>query len=192
MSTKVKGVFAHLDCLMTGIDRLQRAGFEDLGVAAPLPRHEIEEALFKGRPSPVRWWTLLGGATGACLGFTIASLTGIDWPMAVVGGKPIVGVPPNVVITFESMVLLGGLVTLAGMFYHCRLPGNDTDEELCDARFTDDHFGLVVRGAPGAKGTEAAEILRGAGAIEVSGASSGAPQGSPIAAAEDSNSSVEG
>ena len=191
MSTNVKGVFAHLDCLMTGIDRLQRAGFEDLGVAAPLPRHEIEEALFKGRPSPVRWWTLLGGASGACLGFTIASLTGTDWPMAVVGGKPIVSVPPYVVITFECMVLLGGLATLAGMFFHCRLPGNDTDEELCDARFSDDHFGVVVRGASGPKGAEAADILRGAGAIEVSGASSGGPQGVPSTTPE-SNSSVEG
>jgi len=184
MSANVKGVFAHLDCLMTGIDRLQRAGFKDLGVAAPLPRHEIEEAIYGGRPSPVRWWTLAGGATGATLGFTIASLTGVDWPMTVVGGKPIVAVLPYVILTFESMVLLGGLVTLAGMFYHCRIPFSDAEEELCDARFSDDHFGLVVR-SPG-DASKAAEILRGAGAVEVSGAPGGpatAPAPAPAAPA---------
>ncbi len=173
MSANVKGVFAHLDCLMTSIDRLQKAGFKDLGVATPLPRHEIEEALYGGRPSPVRWWTLVGGASGATLGFTIASLTGVDWPMTVVGGRPIVGVLPYVILTFECMVLLGGLVTLAGMFYHCRIPFSDADEELCDARFSDDHFGIVVRSPNDA--SQAAEILRGAGAIEVSGAPGGAP-----------------
>lgn len=178
MSGNVKGVFAHLDCLMTGIDRLQKAGFKDLGVATPLPRHEIEEVLYKGRPpSPVRWWTLVGGASGATLGFTIASLTGVDWPMTVVGGRPIVGVLPYVILTFECMVLLGGLVTLAGMFYHCRIPFSDTDEELCDARFSDDHFGIVVR-SPG-DASQAADILRGAGAVEVSGAPGG---GTPAAA----------
>ncbi len=180
-TSNVKGVFAHLDCLMTGIDRLQKAGFKDLGVATPLPRHEIEEALYGGRPSPVRWWTLVGGASGATLGFTIASLTGVDWPMTVVGGRPIVGVLPYVILTFECMVLLGGLVTLAGMFYHCRIPFSDADTELCDARFSDDHFGIVVR-SPG-DASQAAEILRGAGAVEVSGApGGGAPAAAPTPA----------
>jgi hypothetical protein len=184
MRGNVKGVFAHLDCLMTGIDRLQRAGFKDLGVATPLPRHEIEEALYGGRPpSPVRWWTLVGGVSGATLGFTIASLTGVDWPMTVVGGRPIVAVLPYVILTFECMVLLGGLVTLAGMFYHCRIPFSDTDEELCDARFSDDHFGIVVR-SPG-DASQAAEILRGAGALEVSGApEGGAPAAAPTPAVQ--------
>ena len=71
MSTNIKGVFAHLDCLLTGIDRLEKAGYDNMIVASPLPRHEIEEIMYKGKPSPVRWWTLIGGVIGACLAFVL-------------------------------------------------------------------------------------------------------------------------
>jgi molybdopterin-containing oxidoreductase family membrane subunit len=170
MSSRVKGVFAHLDCFITGIDRLKKAGFSDMEVASPLPRHEIEEVLYEGRPSPVRWWTLVGGITGGSLGFTLAALTGVDWPMAVVGGKPIVSVPPYIIITFECTVLLGALATLLALMFHCRLPFSAVPEELQDDRFSNDMFGVVVQSS---RGSEVAEILKGAGAVEVLGDTGG-------------------
>ena len=54
----IKGVFAHLDCLVEGIDQLKQAGLDDFIVTSPLPRHEIEEQIYCGKPSPVRWFTL--------------------------------------------------------------------------------------------------------------------------------------
>ena len=167
MSTNVKGVFAHLDCLMTGIDRLEKAGFKDMIVAAPLPRHEIEEAIYKGEPSPVRWWTLIGGILGGCVGFILSSLTALDWPMVIPGGKPLVAIPPYIVIVFECTVLFGGIATFLGMLYYCRLPTMSMEVEICDPRFSDDHFGLVLKDVAEDKRAEAASILAGAGAIEV-------------------------
>ena len=167
MSANVKGVFAHLDCLLTGIDRLERAGFKDIIVAAPLPRHEIEEAIYKGEPSPVRWWTLSGGLLGGTLGFTLSSLAALDWPMAIPGGKPLVAIPPYIVIVFECTVLFAGIATLLGMLYYCRLPTKSMEVEICDPRFSDDHFGLVLKDVEEARRAEAASILSGAGAIEV-------------------------
>ena len=62
----VKSVFAHLDCLVDGIDALQKADINDFTVTAPLPRHEIEELIYKGKPSPVRWFTLCGAIFYLC------------------------------------------------------------------------------------------------------------------------------
>ncbi|MCB9745919.1 MAG: DUF3341 domain-containing protein [Alphaproteobacteria bacterium] len=169
MSSNVKGVFPHLDNLLTAIGRLRKAGFNDFTVASPLPRHEIEEAIYEGRPSPIRWWTLTGALIGGTGGFTLSSLASAVWPMALPGGKPVVSVPPFVVITFECTVLIGGLVTLLGLIYHCRLPSFDLDVEVQDPRYTLDRFGLVVHGVTGAKASEVSELLNGAGAEEVSG-----------------------
>ena len=167
MNANVKGVFKHLDLLVNGIDRLQKAGFGQMQVAAPLPRHEIEELLYKGRPSPVRWWTMMGGITGATGGFLLASLASAVWPMALPGGKPIVSIPPFMIIVFECTVLLGGLCTLLGLLYHCRLPPIGLSSDLKDPRYSLDCFGVVLEGLGEEDRKKAGDILRDAGAIEV-------------------------
>ena len=56
--SNVKAIFSHLDCLVDAIDGVKSAGHADFAVTAPLPRHEIEELIYEGEPSPVRWFTL--------------------------------------------------------------------------------------------------------------------------------------
>ncbi len=168
-STNVKAVYAHIDALVNGISQTREAGFADqMVVSTPFPRHDIEHAIYpEGRPSPVRWWTLAGGMAGAIFGLLVSSLTSIDWPMTIPGGKPVVSFPPEVVIIFECMVLWGGLATLLGLIYHCRLPSFGLPVELHDPRFSDDHFGIVVQGVD-AKGQQTLKgIFEGTGAIEV-------------------------
>jgi hypothetical protein len=63
---------------------------------APAPNHEIDAALGPG-VSPVRVFTLLGGILGCVLGFALPIYTARDWPL-ITGGKPIVAIPPFVVI----------------------------------------------------------------------------------------------
>ncbi len=174
--SNVKAVFAHLDALINGIDRVKKAGYGDrLVVSTPMPRHDIEEALYHDRPpSPIRWWTLAGGSAGACFGFIVSALTSIDWPMTLPAGKPVVSVPPFVIIVFECMVLWGGLATLLGLIYHCRLPSFGLAPELSDPRYTDDKFGILVEGVDAEGQDELKAILEGAGAIEV--VSSGATE----------------
>ena len=170
MSTtiRVKGVYSHLDCLLTGIERLKKAGFRGYDVVAPLPRHEIEEAVYEGRPSPVRWWTLTGGMTGITGGLLIASLTHAQWPMINPGGKPVVSLPPFAVIMFESTIMCAGLATFAGLIVHCGLPSFWLDEGIADPRVSDASFSIVFTRAAAADSDRIQEILRGSGAIEVS------------------------
>jgi hypothetical protein len=166
-TVRVKAVYAHLDSMLTGIDRLKKAQFSGFSTAAPLPRHEIEEIVYEGQPSPVRWWTLTGGITGITIAVLLQSLTHSDWPMINPGGKPVVALPPFAIVMFECTVLLGSLFTLLGFFVHAGLPSFFLDKSVQDPRWTDDKFGIVFANANAADAPRIVEILKASGASEV-------------------------
>lgn len=166
-TTRIKAVYGHLDLFLTGIDRLKKAGIVGWDVAAPLPRHEILDIVYEGRPSPVRWWTLTGAVSGLTGGFLLASLTAAQWPMINPGGKPVVSLPAYTIIMFESTILLGALVTGLGMIIHTGLPGFFLDKSLKDPRFSDDKFGIVFTRAMESDADRIKRILEESGAIEV-------------------------
>ncbi len=164
---RIKAIYGHLDALLTGIDRLKRGGFKGFQVMAPLPRHEIEEAVWEGRPSPVRWWVLAGALTGMTVGFLLPSLTAMQWPMANPGGKPVVSLPAYAIIMFECTILFGSLFNFTGMVVHCGLPAFFLDESIQDPRVTDASFGIVFTQANAADEAKIKQILQSSGAVEV-------------------------
>lgn len=165
----IKGVYQHLDCLVNGIHALKQSGFRDMTVLTPFPRHEVEELLYEGEPSPVRWFTLCGGVLGATLAFTMTALMSANWPMIIPGGKPLVSVPPFVVITFEGMILWGSLFTFMGLLVMCRLPARGLPAAVEDPRFSNDHFGIVLERVGAQDEARVKAILEHSGAVEVSG-----------------------
>jgi molybdopterin-containing oxidoreductase family membrane subunit len=164
---RIKATYAHLDTLLTGIDRLKRADIDGYTVIAPIPRHEIEEMVYEGRPSPVRWWTLFGAVSGLTFGFLLPALTAAQWPMINPGGKPVVSLPPYIIIMFECTILFGGLFTLLGLIVHAGLPAISLDRSVQDPRYGDDKFGIVFTDANPELVEEIDEILRKSGAVEV-------------------------
>jgi hypothetical protein len=164
---RIKGVYNHLDCLITGIERLKHAGIRDFEVLAPCPRHEIEELMYEGRPSPVRWWTLTGAISGITTGFLLTSLTHAQWPMINPGGKPVVSLPPFAVIMFECTILFGALFTFAGLVFHSGLPSFFLDKALQDPRATDASFIIVFTKAPNKDKDRITDMLSSSGAVEV-------------------------
>ena len=164
---RIKAVYSHLDCLLTGIDRLKGAGITGFTVQAPLPRHEIEEIMYEGRPSPVRWWVLTGAIIGMMTGFALTSLTSAAWPMINPGGKPVVSIVPFTVILFECTILFGSLANFAGMMFHCGLPSFGLDRSLQDPRMTDASFGITFTEAPYAEREHILSLLNGTGAVEI-------------------------
>ncbi len=165
--TRVKGIYAHLDCLLTGVDRLKKADLKGWTVLAPLPRHEIEEMVYEGKPSPVRWWTLTGAICGLTTGLLLTSITHATWPMINPGGKPTVAPIPFAVIMFECTILFGALATFAGWIFNCGLPAWFLDKSLHDPRVTDESFGIVFTNANAEDVDRIQEILKGSGAVEV-------------------------
>lgn len=166
-TTRVKGIYAHLDCLLAGIEDLKKEGVRGFEVLSPLPRHEILDAMSEGRPSPVRWWTLIGGITGLTAGLLLTSLTAAQWPMINPGGKPVVALPPYAVIMFECTILFGALFTALGAVVHTGLPGWWLDKALKDPRCSDDKFGIVFLRAQEADTDKIVEVLRATGAVEI-------------------------
>lgn len=162
----VKAVYKHLDCLLQGIHDLQKAGITDFTVLSPIPRHEIEELIYKGEPSPVRWFTLVGGIMGGTMIFSLASLTHANWPMIIPGGKPLVSIPPFLVVTFEGTILWASMFTLIALLKYCGLPALNLHPATKDRRFSNDCFGIVLERS-GPRLDEVLHILESSGAIEV-------------------------
>ena len=164
-SPQILGIFAHVDTTLKAIHDLKARGFSDLTVYTPVPVDEIQEAMERDKPvSRVRLFTLIGGLTGMITGFALTIWTALKWNL-ITGGKPIVSIPPFVIIAFEMTILLGGLSTLLGLLVLGKLP-RLSPSVAYDPRFSVDRFGVAVR-CPADRIAEASRCLGDAGAEEV-------------------------
>ena len=139
----VLGVYSYVDLLLGSVKELRSKGFESIQVFTPCPNHEVEDALDTGKePSKVKYFTLCGAILGALVGASFTVLTSMDWPV-VTSAKPIVSIPPYMIIIFECMILIGGLSTFLGLIINSRLRKN-ISPHLYDERFSNDKFGVLV------------------------------------------------
>jgi hypothetical protein len=159
----VLAAFRELDSAVHAIEDLRKKNFSDITVFTPTPRHEFEDALAAPK-SKVRLFTLIGGLAGLTFGYWIPIWISDYWPL-VVGGKPVASWVPYTIIGFELMVLFGSLSTVFGMFALSRIP-RLTMTVGYDARFSHGDYGVWVVAGPD-RATEAADLLRGHGAVEV-------------------------
>ncbi len=161
----IVGIFAHVDTTVKAIRDLRAQGVRDFTVYSPVPVEEIEAALEEGRPvSPVRLFTLIGGLTGTLTGFALTIWSSLKWDL-VTGGKPIVSIPPFVIIAFELTILLGGLSSLLAILVLGKLPSLRRSPAY-DPRFSVDRFGITVT-CPAERAEAVRRCLREAGAEEV-------------------------
>jgi hypothetical protein len=114
--------FEREDEFLEKLRELRRQGVAAgrIDVVMPIPVHGVEE-LLDLRPSPVRFFTLAGAVTGAAAGLAFIIYTVRSWPL-VTGGKPLISIPPFVVVTFACTILLGGLASLLGFLHLSRMP----------------------------------------------------------------------
>ncbi len=159
----VIGAFRELDAAVDAIEALKKERLGEITVYSPTPRHELEHAI-EAPPSPVRRFTLIGGALGAMFGYWIAIWVSDYWPL-VVGGKPVASWVPYTIFGFEVMVLFGGLSTVVGLFINSRIP-RLTMTVGYDPRFSHGDYGIWVECAP-ADAAAASAVLRESGAVEV-------------------------
>jgi hypothetical protein len=158
----VLGVFAEIDAAVEAIERLRAAGLTRIVTFSPMPSHDLEHALHPPT-SPVRLFTLVGGLTGAATGFALPTLTSLDWAL-VTGGKPIISIPPMVIIAFELTILFAALSTVAGLFINARLP-RARRQVVYDPSFSAGHFGVFV--TANGKNAQARDIMMQSGATSV-------------------------
>src|SRR5437879_8415979 len=160
---ELRATFTDEGICARGIEALKRAGLEPACVFAPVPSEEIAHAL-DHRRSPVRRFVLAGGVAGVLTGIAITVGTSLEWNL-VVGGKPIVSIPPFIIICFELMILFGGLSAALSFLLQAGMPALDPIPGYAE-EYGSDSFGVIVRCAEPDR-ARAELILRSAGAVEV-------------------------
>ena len=161
----ILGSFADPDDLMHGIEKLQANNISIYDCYTPMPIHGIEAKLGV-QPSRLPIAAFCFGALGTTLGFSLLYYTmAYDWPMNI-GGKPSLGLPNFVPVTFEVTILLCALGMVATFFYRNHLfPGRAP--RVMDLRATDDRFILAVDARENTDHALINDLLTQAGAVEV-------------------------
>ena len=115
-------VFDGKEEFVEALRRLVREGTppEKIRVITPFPVHDVGEIVPRKR-SQVRFFALIGAGTGTVTGFALTILTSVEWGI-IVGGKPVVSIPPFVIIAFALTILFGSLSTFLGFLLLSRLP----------------------------------------------------------------------
>ncbi len=117
----VTGRFSDFHAFIRALRSFHEQGYDKQLVAfSPIPRHEIEDAIPAG-PSGVRYFTLAGSIIGFLAGAALTILTSLRMDI-ITGGKPIISIPPFIIIMFELTILFGGLATFVGFLFNGRLP----------------------------------------------------------------------
>ncbi len=152
--------FAHEDTAVSAAAALREKGVEDFELFSPIPLHHADAAVGLGK-SPVRVFTLLGAVLGAVGGFALCVWTATRFLLPT-AGRPIIALPPYLLITYETTILLGVLATLLGFFVVGRLPA--WKDRAYRPSSNVDRFVISVAGTAAA---HAEEILRASGAESI-------------------------
>jgi hypothetical protein len=89
-------------------------------VRTPVPVHEAFHIL-RTPPSPLGWFTGTGAVLGAAMGFGLTTYAVLAWPL-ITSGKPLISLPPFMIIAFELTILLGAVASILGFFHLNRFP----------------------------------------------------------------------
>ena len=152
--------FAHEDSALDAARALREKGIGGVELFSPIPLHGADEALGLGK-SKVRVFTLLGAILGAVGGFSLCVWTATRFILPT-AGKAIIALPPYLLITYETTILLGTLMTLLGFFVVGRFPA--WRDRVYRPSSNVDRFVIAVAGAGAA---DAESILRAAGAESI-------------------------
>ncbi len=144
-----------VDSIMAAAVKVRDAGYTVWDVHTPFPVHGMDKAMGV-KPTVLPWITLLHGLAGLVggLGMVIwingwtmpgifASFQGYEF---LISGKPMISLPANIPIVFETTVLLAAMGTVLGMFALNKLPMlyHPLHTSKRFKRVTNDRFFIVI------------------------------------------------
>lgn len=165
-TTTLLGVYADARAAAQAATALRQAELGDVETLSPTADHALLATV--PRPaSPVRLFTLIGALAGCAAGISLPVYTMQAWPL-IVGGKPLVSIPPIVIIAFELSMLGAALGGLVGFLALSGLAGGRGRRSgaAAERRFTDDRCGVLVTCAERDRAAVRAHLER-AGAVEI-------------------------
>lgn len=163
MATSLIALFQYEEDFLAAGEGLKEAGFDRLSMMSPIPMHDAERVVGLDR-SPVRGYSLVGGILGAISGFAMATVCALVFILPT-DGRPVIAIPPFLIIAYEVTILLGILCTLLGFFIVAKLPAWTDAAYRMESNV--DRFSLVVELGPDGDRATAERIIRDSGAEEV-------------------------
>lgn len=165
----VAAEFESPDDLMTAVRRTREAGYSRMDAYTPFPIHGLtDEMHFRDERVPI--FMFLGGLIGGISGFFLQTYTNAwDYPFNV-GGKPLIGYPAWVPITFECTILFSALTGVLSMIILNGLPKPyDPMFNIASfARASQDRFFLCIEACdPNFNVEEVTKFLEGLGPASV-------------------------
>lgn len=120
------------------------AGFrmDDVTIKSPIEHPELS-SLLGPRPVYVQLFTLCGAVFGSVTGFTLIASAQANFLLQIRGGRPVVPIPPDMVLTYELFILCGVLMTALGCFIGWKLPGRRSP--LYNERVSEDKIAILVK-----------------------------------------------
>jgi hypothetical protein len=135
-------IFEDKDAFLEALRELKAKGYgrDDMRIYLPWHLPEVEEIL-EITPGPMRHFAVFGGITGFVGGLALTIYTALSWPL-IVGGKPVVSIPPFLLVAYILTILFGGLMTFAGFLLLAQLPRAST---MMDPEDYGNCFAIVLR-----------------------------------------------
>ena len=163
MATNALGLFPGPATAVGAAGKLKGAGFAAPVLMSPVPLEGLEEVLGE-KKSVIKRFTFFGAVLGASSGFLLAAGTAVLY-LHPTGGRPIITVPPFLIITYEMTILFGILATVIGFLISARFPA--IRERVYMPETAVDKFAVTVACGSKEDFERAAALLREAGAEDV-------------------------
>ena len=163
MASNSLGLFHDPESALVAAGRLRDAGFARPEIMSPIPIHGVDEVLGPQK-SVIRRFTLFGGILGGLAGFTLAAGTAILF-VHPTGGRPVITIPPFLIISYEMTILCGILATVLGFLISARFPA--IRERIYVPETAVDKFAVMVLCTSEEFFDRAESILRDSGADDV-------------------------
>ena len=122
---KIMGLFANFGEAFNvikdvGEGKLQGVSVDDITTKSPIEHPDIDEVLGP-RKSHVPKFTLCGAVFGIVFGFLFLAAAQANFLVQPQGGKAVIPLPSNIVLTYEMMILFAVLSTVAGFLITARM-----------------------------------------------------------------------
>jgi hypothetical protein len=122
--TPIYGLMAEFDdpeALVSAAQRTYVEGYRALDAFTPFPVHGLAHAI-GARRTAVPLLVLIGGLTGAAVGFLLQYWTAVYTYPINIGGRPYNSWPAFIPVTFEMTILLAAIAAVFGMLLLNGLP----------------------------------------------------------------------